>query len=181
LREEFEAALVHAMEANCILDVALAASGQQAQAMWNIRSHIPEAQRKDGPSLKHDISVPISRISEFIETVVPRMQAIVPGIRCITFGHVGDGNLHFNQSKPKEIAADKFLAAAIPIHEVVHEAAATIGGSISAEHGIGRQKQDILLRYKDPVAIHMMYCIKHALDPNNIFNPGRVLPLRQTL
>ncbi|MCC2595876.1 FAD-binding oxidoreductase [Pusillimonas sp. MFBS29] len=181
VREEFEAALVQAIETDCILDVALAASGQQRQAMWNIRSHIPEAQRKDGPSLKHDISVPISRISEFIETVVPRMQAIVPSIRCITFGHVGDGNLHFNQSKPKEMAKEEFLAAATAIHEVVHETAAAIGGSISAEHGIGRQKQDILLRYKDPVAIQMMYCIKNALDPNNIFNPGRVLPLRQSL
>jgi len=178
LREEFESALADSLEAGCILDVALATSGQQARAMWNIRSHIPEAQRKDGPSLKHDISVPISRISEFVETVVPRLHSIVPAIRCITFGHVGDGNLHFNQSKPKGMENEAFFAAAASIHDVVHETAAAIGGSISAEHGIGRQKQDILLRYKDPVAIQTMYRIKHALDPNNVFNPGRLLPLR---
>ena len=181
LQEEFETVLAEAMERELVLDVALAASEQQSKAMWDIRSHIPEAQRKDGPSIKHDISVPISRIAEFVEVAVPAMNAIVPDIRCITFGHVGDGNLHFNQSKPASISKEAFLERAAAIHEVVHEAAARVNGSISAEHGIGRQKQDILIRYKDPVAISLMISIKQALDPSNLLNPGRLLPAAHTL
>lgn len=180
LQEEFETVLAQAMEEDMVLDVALAASEQQSKSMWDIRSHIPEAQRKDGPSIKHDISVPISRIAEFVDAAGPAMNAIIPGIRCITFGHVGDGNLHFNQSKPASISKEDFLAREAAIHEVVHEAAARVNGSISAEHGIGRQKQDILIRYKDPVAISLMYSIKHAFDPNNTLNPGRLLPARNT-
>lgn len=180
LQEEFETVLAQAMEEDMVLDVALATSEQQSKSMWDIRSHIPEAQRKDGPSIKHDISVPISRIAEFVDAAGSAMNAIIPGIRCITFGHVGDGNLHFNQSKPASISNEAFLAREAAIHEVVHEAAARVNGSISAEHGIGRQKQDILIRYKDPVAISLMYSIKHAFDPDNTLNPGRLLPARNT-
>jgi FAD/FMN-containing dehydrogenase len=107
------------------------------------------------------------------------MRAVCPEIRLITFGHVGDGNLHFNQSKPASLTREEFMAQADAIHEIVHETAAQIGGSISAEHGIGRQKQDILIRYKDPVAIDLMYRIKDAFDPAHIFNPGRLLPTRE--
>lgn len=177
LQEELEFVLAEAMEKNMVLDVALAASEQQSRAMWDIRSHVPEAQRKDGPSMKHDISVPISSIADFVAAAGPAMDAIIPGIRCITFGHVGDGNLHFNQSKPDSISREAFLARQEAIHEVVHETAARFHGSISAEHGIGRQKQDILIRYKDPVAISLMYEIKKAFDPGNTLNPGRLLPV----
>jgi len=178
LVEEFETALGSAIEAGLVADVAIAMSEAQARAMWRLREAVPEAQRKDGPSLKHDISVPISRIPDFISLTVPEMQKEVPGIRCIIFGHVGDGNLHFNQSRPRGGDASAFLERANAIHEIVHETAARLGGSISAEHGIGRQKQDILLRYKDPVAISLMYRIKDAFDPHHIFNPGRLLPTR---
>ena len=179
LREEFESALGTAIESGLVVDVAVATSEQQAQALWRLREGVPEAQRMDGPSLKHDISVPVSRIAEFIATVEPRMRAVCPDIRLITFGHVGDGNLHFNQSKPASLTREQFMAQAEAIHDIVHETAAQIGGSISAEHGIGRQKQDILIRYKDPVAIDLMYRIKDAFDPIHIFNPGRLLPARE--
>ena len=180
LQEEFQLALAESMEQGLILDAAVASSERQSQTMWQIRASIPEAQRKEGPSLKHDISVPIPRIADFIDATVPKMNAIVPGIQCITFGHVGDGNLHFNQSMPPGMAKESFLARADAIHDLVHETAAHMQGSISAEHGIGRQKQEIFMHYKDPVAISAMYRIKAALDPENLFNPGRLLPLRNS-
>lgn len=178
LQEEFQLALADGMQQGLILDAAMASSERQSRTMWEIRTNISEAQRREGPSLKHDISVPISRIADFIDVTVPKMRAIVPGIQCITFGHVGDGNLHFNQSKPPDMDKESFLAWANDIHDLVHETAAHMQGSISAEHGIGRQKQDIFIRYKDPAAVSVMQQIKAALDPGNLFNPGRLLPLR---
>lgn len=171
-----EEVLGAAMEAGLVLDAALATSDGQALAFWALREHVPEAQRLEGPSIKHDISVPISRIPDFIAQANAALQQLMPGIRIVCFGHVGDGNLHYNQSKPAGMAAADFHSRQKAVHELVHAIAARLEGSISAEHGIGRQKQAALLQHKSPTALAAMAQIKRALDPANTFNPGRMLP-----
>lgn len=175
LDARFEAALADALERGLVRDVMVAASSGQAHALWHIRDHVPEAQRRDGPSIKHDLSVPISRIPEFIERTGAALEAAFPGIRVICFGHVGDGNLHYNQSKPAEQDDADFRAQIPRVHEIVHEMVAAMKGSISAEHGIGRLKQDALMQYKSAVALDLMARVKRAIDPQNLFNPGRML------
>ncbi len=172
-----EEALAEAMEQGLVLDAVLAASEQQAHALWSLREHVPEAQRLEGPSIKHDISVAVSRIPEFIAEAGAALQSLLPGIRVVCFGHVGDGNLHYNQSKPHGMQDAEFRAREEAVHEVVHAVTARMQGSISAEHGIGRLKRQAFLQYKQPVALELMARIKQALDPANTFNPGRVLPL----
>ncbi len=171
-----ESILEEAIAEEVITDAAIAKSGQQGHEFWALREHIPEAQRLDGPSIKHDISVSISKIPEFIERADKSLQAMIPGIRLVCFGHVGDGNLHYNQSKPSEMDSISFRKYESSIHDIVHATATELNGSISAEHGIGRLKQQDFLKYKNSTAIEVMKKIKKALDPNNIFNPGRVLP-----
>ncbi|MGK6310814.1 FAD-binding oxidoreductase [Variovorax sp. DT-64] len=175
-RPAVEEVLAAAMEDGLVVDAALAASGSQAHAFWALRKHIPEAQRLEGPSIKHDISVAISRIPDFIDQAGAALQQLMPGIRIVCFGHVGDGNLHYNQSKPAGMADADFRAREEAVHDVVHASAVRLGGSISAEHGIGRQKQAAFMHYKNPVALAAMAQIKRALDPANTFNPGRMLP-----
>lgn len=165
-----------AMEDGLVTDAAIAASGQQAHDFWALREHVPEAQRLDGPSIKHDISVAISRIPAFIAQAGAELERLVPGVRVVCFGHVGDGNLHYNQSKPAGMPDAHFRAQEEALHDVVHAIVARMQGSISAEHGIGRLKQSAFLQYKQPVALDLMGRIKRALDPANTFNPGRVLP-----
>lgn len=176
LQPAVEDMLGAAMEDGLVLDAALAASDSQAHAFWALREHVPEAQRLEGPSIKHDISVAISRIPDFIARAGAALQQLMPGIRIVCFGHVGDGNLHYNQSKPAGMADADFRAQEDAVHDIVHATAAQLNGSISAEHGIGRQKQAAFLHYKPPVALEAMARIKRALDPANTFNPGRVLP-----
>jgi FAD/FMN-containing dehydrogenase len=171
-----EAVLADAMEDGLVLDAAMAASAAQAHAFWALREHVPEAQRFEGPSIKHDISVAITRIPQFIDEAGAALRAHLPGVRVVCFGHVGDGNLHYNQSMPPGMAAAEFRAHESAIHDIVHSTAARLGGSISAEHGIGRQKQEALLQFKSPVALEAMVRVKRALDPHNTFNPGRMLP-----
>jgi len=171
-----EDVLAAAIEQGLVRDAALAASERQAHELWALREHVPEAQRREGPSIKHDISVPISRIPTFIEAADAALRALMPGVRIVCFGHVGDGNLHYNQSLPAGMGKAEFLAHEEAVHAVVHEIAARLQGSISAEHGIGRLKQDAFLRYKHPVALEAMARIKRALDPACTFNPGRLLP-----
>lgn len=171
-----EAVLGAAMDAGLVSDAALAASGQQAHDFWALREHVPEAQRLHGPSIKHDISVPISQIPVFIEEAGEALARLMPGIRVVCFGHVGDGNLHYNQSPPAGLSAADFRAQEEAVHDVVHAVAARLRGSISAEHGVGRLKQSAFLHYKSPVALDLMARIKRVLDPGNTFNPGRVLP-----
>lgn len=175
-RPAVEEVLGAALDAGLVLDAALAASDGQAHAFWALREHIPEAQRLEGPSIKHDISVPVSRIAQFIAEAGAALQALVPGVRIVCFGHVGDGNLHYNQSQPAGLSAAAFRAQEQAMHDIVHATAARLDGSISAEHGIGRQKQQALLRHKSPVALDTMARIKLALDPHQTFNPGRMLP-----
>lgn len=170
------AVLEAAMEAGAVTDAVIAASGRQAHELWALREHVPEAQRLDGPSIKHDISVAVSRIPEFIAAAGAELEALMPGIRIVCFGHVGDGNLHYNQSKPAGMDDAAFRAREDAVHEVVHGVAARLGGSISAEHGIGRLKQQAFLQFKPAVSVDLMQRIKHALDPRGTFNPGRLLP-----
>ncbi|MEF7613553.1 FAD-binding oxidoreductase [Aquincola sp. MAHUQ-54] len=171
-----EAVLGDAMEAGEVLDAVVAASGRQAHELWALREHVPEAQRLHGASIKHDISVAVSRIPEFIETAGAALRARFPGIRIVCFGHVGDGNLHYNQSAPEGMPEADFRAQEEAVHEVVHGVTARLQGSISAEHGIGRLKQAALLQHKQPLALELMARIKRAIDPANTFNPGRLLP-----
>jgi len=171
-----EEVLAGAMAQGIVLDAALAASERQAHEFWALREHVPEAQRREGPSIKHDISVPVSRIPAFIEEVDSAVRALMPGVRIVCFGHVGDGNLHYNQSAPEGMNRAEFFAMEDEVHAIVHETAARLHGSISAEHGIGRLKQAAFLQYKSPVALDTMARIKCALDPANVFNPGRLLP-----
>jgi FAD/FMN-containing dehydrogenase len=168
--------LASALDDGQVRDAVIAASQAQAAALWHLREHIPEAQRREGASIKHDISVAVSRIPAFIAEASAALHALMPGIRIVCFGHVGDGNLHFNQSAPPGMAAADFRAREAAVHDVVHGIAAHMQGSISAEHGIGRLKQADFMRYEPPLALELMARIKHALDPHNLFNPGRVLP-----
>lgn len=168
--------LAAAMADGLVIDAALAASQRQAHEFWALREHVPEAQRREGPSIKHDISVAVSRIPAFIAAADEALQALMPGVRIVCFGHVGDGNLHYNQSPPAGMPKAEFLAHEDAVHAVVHDIAARLQGSISAEHGIGRLKQDAFVRYKSAVALDTMARIKRALDPANTFNPGRLLP-----
>ena len=179
LRSLAETTLAGALEDGIVADVALAESLAQAESMWHIRDHVPEAQTREGASIKHDISVPVSRIAEFIEEAGRELREAIPGARLVTFGHVGDGNLHYNLTRPAAGDDSAFLAEAHRVHEIVYRHVARLGGSISAEHGIGRAKQEAFLRYKNPVAVDVMRAVKRVLDPANLLNPGRLLPLEE--
>ena len=175
LREALGALLAEALASGTISDAVLAQSGEQARRLWAMRENIGEAQRIDGLSIKHDVSVPISRIPEFVERADQALTEAFPGLRIVTFGHIGDGNLHYNQSQAAAGRNAAFLAAQPAVNRIVHDLVDELGGSISAEHGIGRLKRDELLRYKSPVEIEMMRAIKHVLDPQGLMNPGKVL------
>ncbi|MEI9932191.1 MAG: FAD-binding oxidoreductase, partial [Rhizomicrobium sp.] len=151
-----------------VTDAVIAASETQRAALWKLRESMSEAQKKEGPSLKHDIAVPIAAIPDFIAKATAAVLAAQPGARPVTFGHVGDGNLHFNFNVPD---VSKRTEIAHLVHGIVHE----FGGSISAEHGIGVMKRDELLLYKSAAEIDVMRALKHTLDPKNILNPGKIL------
>jgi D-lactate dehydrogenase (cytochrome) len=177
LRELLESALGTALERGLVLDAALAESLAQRDAMWKLRESVPEAQRHEGASLKHDVAVPVAALAGFLAEATEAVRRITPRGRLVAYGHVGDGNLHFNVSEPgpaSEHAA--FLASAQDLHQAVHDCVHEFGGSISAEHGIGQLKRAALARYKNPVALDVMRAIKQALDPHGIMNPGKVLP-----
>ena len=176
LRETTETVLSAALADGIVLDAALAESGRQAEDFRKIRETIPEAQRQEGASVKHDVSVPVSRVPVLLDEVAAEVEALVPGVRCCAFGHVGDGNVHFNFSRPTDMTDAGFLAREAEIHRLVYDRAVAMGGSISAEHGIGRLRRDALRTYKSPVALDVMRAIKSALDPKGIMNPGKVLP-----
>jgi len=175
LREALGSLLAEALASGTISDAVLAQSGEQARRLWAMRESIGEAQRIDGLSIKHDVSVPISRIPEFVERADQALTEAFPGLRIVAFGHIGDGNLHYNQSQAAAGLNAAFLAAQPAVNRIVHDLVDELGGSISAEHGIGRLKRDELLRYKSPVEIEMMRAIKHVLDPQGLMNPGKVL------
>jgi FAD/FMN-containing dehydrogenase len=171
-----EGVLAQAYDEGLVRDAALAASQAQAQAFWRIREGLVEAQKFEGGSIKHDVSVPISAIAEFIERACEAVAARVPGIRPLPFGHIGDGNIHLNLSQPEGADADAFLARWDEVREVVYDIVADLDGSISAEHGIGRLNLASNLRTKSAVEIDLMRKVKAALDPANLMNPGKVVP-----
>jgi len=170
-----EGAIGAALEQEIVLDAVVASSVAQSRGLWQLREHIPLAQAAAGKNIKHDISLPVSRIAEFIAETEPLLQEAFPGCQLVCFGHLGDGNLHFNVAPPAGIANEAFLVNQDAVNRVVHDTVVRYGGSISAEHGIGALKRDELARYKDPVALNLMRAIKAALDPLNIMNPGKVL------
>jgi FAD/FMN-containing dehydrogenase len=170
-----ERAIERALEDGLAQDAVVATSIAQSRALWAIREHIPLAQAAAGKNIKHDISVPISRIADFIETTDAQLAADYPGAQVVCFGHLGDGNLHYNVAPPEGTGHDDFLAEQGPINRIVHDSVAAHGGSISAEHGIGALKRDELPRYKSPVELQLMRAVKAALDPLGIMNPGKIL------
>ena len=175
-RAAFEPLLASAIEDGCVTDAVIAENLAQAQALWQAREHIPLAQAADGLNVKHDISLPVSRIPDFVAAVGAELARAFPGVRLVTFGHLGDGNLHYNVQAPQGADGRAFLLAhEAQINERVYDAVQRAGGSISAEHGIGSLKAAILPRYQSPVALALMRRIKAALDPHGLLNPGRVL------
>jgi FAD/FMN-containing dehydrogenase len=176
LRVSLEGFLEGALEKNDgITDAVVAQSGEQAERLWTLRESISEAQKIEGISIKHDISVPVSRIGEFLERADAALRAAYPGIRIVAFGHVGDGNLHYNQSKPEAGENEEFIARTREVNRIVHDIVHALGGSISAEHGIGQLKREELRRYKNAVELSMMRAVKQALDPRGLMNPGKIL------
>ena len=177
-RARFEALLEMAFDAGCVSDAVVAESIAQAQQLWHIRESIPLAQAEEGLNIKHDISVPISRIPAFVDYADALMGREIPGVRLVNFGHLGDGNLHYNVQAPEGSDARAFLASQeARVNDLVYGAVARFGGSFSAEHGVGALKTGELAHYQSPVALSMMRAIKQALDPQNLLNPGRVLGL----
>lgn len=174
--DHFERFLARALDNGAIQDAVVAASEAQRLSMWRIRENVPAAQSREGASLKHDISLPIALIPQFVATAGAAALAAVPGARMVAYGHLGDGNLHFNFSQSPQQSATEFLARADAVKRVVHDLVAAHGGSISAEHGIGQLKVEELRRYEDPVALSLMRTMKRALDPHGIMNPGKVVP-----
>jgi FAD/FMN-containing dehydrogenase len=175
LEAALEETLGAAAEAGEIRDAAIARSEAQARALWALRENISEAQKIEGISIKHDISLPVSRIAEFIARSDAALAAAFPGVRIVCFGHLGDGNLHYNQSKALEQDNAAFIAQTPAVNRIVHDLVDELGGSISAEHGIGQLKREELLRYKSPVEMDMMRAVKQALDPRGLMNPGKIL------
>jgi FAD/FMN-containing dehydrogenase len=175
-REVFERLLEAAMEAGCVTDAVVAESVAQARALWHIRESIPLAQAQEGLNIKHDISIAVSAIPEFVRLTDAQLEAAFPGARLVNYGHLGDGNLHYNVQAPAGADAEAFLQnQEKPINALVYDMVDQFGGSISAEHGIGSLKREKLEQHKSPVALGLMRSIKQALDPNNLMNPGRVL------
>ena len=175
-RARFEALLETAFEAGCVTDAVVAENLSQAHNLWHIRENIPLAQAEEGLNIKHDISVPISRIPAFVEYADAMMVREIPGVRLVNFGHLGDGNLHYNVQAPADSDPQVFLREQeAHVNHLVYEAVAQFGGSFSAEHGIGALKVEKLEKYQSPTALAMMHAIKAALDPQGTMNPGRVL------
>jgi len=173
---EMSESLLHdAQEARIISDAVVAQNESQRQAFWEIRELMPASQKMLGGSIKHDISVPVHLVPEFLERAEPLVHSVDPGARIFAFGHMGDGNIHYNVSQPEDAGDDWYLTKRELINDPVHQLVVAMGGSISAEHGIGKLKRDLLAETKSPVELEMMRSIKRALDPNNIMNPGKVV------
>ncbi len=170
-----EAALEAAFEAGEISDAVIGASESQKDALWALRENLSEAQKPEGASIKHDVSVPVSRVAEFLHAARAACVAHMPNLRPCPFGHFGDGNIHYNLSRPTDMSDADFLAEYPAFNRIVHDIVHDMGGSISAEHGIGQVKRAELRRYKDPVALELMEQIKQAIDPAGLMNPGKVL------
>jgi D-lactate dehydrogenase (cytochrome) len=175
LRELLEEILTEGLNRGLVLDAAIADSLEQAKAFWRLREMFGEVQRHEGGSIKHDVSVPVAAVPDFIAEANAAVAALLPEARPVPFGHLGDGNIHYNVSQPVGADRAEFLARWNEVNAAVFAVVKKFGGSISAEHGVGVMKRDLLPSVKDPVALDLMRKIKHLLDPNNILNPGKVL------
>jgi D-lactate dehydrogenase (cytochrome) len=175
LREALEDFLAGQMEEGLVIDATIAASAGQAADLWRIREALAEVQKFEGGSIKHDVSIPVSRVPEFLARATEAVEAACPGIRPCAFGHVGDGNIHFNLTQPAGAEREAYLARWEEMNRIVHDIVAGLGGSISAEHGIGRLKVEELTHYKAPLELELMRKVKRALDPENLMNPGKVV------
>ncbi|MBI3094430.1 MAG: FAD-binding oxidoreductase [Rhodocyclales bacterium] len=175
LSATLEQALQAATEAGVIDDAVLAASEAQTAALWALRENVSEAQKIEGVSIKHDIAVPVSRIAEFISRADAALRAAFPEVRIVCFGHIGDGNLHYNQSRSDAQSNADFIAQTAAVNRIVHDLVHQLGGSISAEHGLGQLKREEVLRYKSGTEMGLMRAVKQALDPRGLMNPGKLL------
>ena len=174
-RELLEGLLDQAIGADIVIDAVIAEDLARSKSLWALRENISEAQAAEGKNVKHDVSVPISEIGAFLRATDAALFDRFPGIRMVTFGHLGDGNLHYNVSPPDGQRDEVFLALQPAINRVVHDAVVAHGGSISAEHGIGQAKREELVRYKSAAEMALMRAIKAAIDPSGMMNPGKVL------
>ena len=175
-RTQFERLLEAALAKGCVSDAVVAESLAQARQLWHVRESIPLAQAEEGLNIKHDISVPVSRIPEFVRSTDALLQQALPRVRLVNFGHLGDGNLHYNVQAPAGDDAAAFLSEhEDEVNTLVFDAVQRFGGSISAEHGVGTLKVSKLEHHKSPVALSLMRAIKTALDPHNLMNPGKLL------
>jgi FAD/FMN-containing dehydrogenase len=170
-----QASLETALEATLIADAVVAESLADRELMWLMREQMSDVQSREGASIKHDVSVPVAAVPQLLDEGTTAVEKLVPGIRACAFGHMGDGNIHFNFSQPEGADAKAFMAGEEPVHDAIYDVVTRLGGSVSAEHGIGQLKTELLKRVKDPVALEMMRAIKMALDPQGILNPGKVL------
>jgi FAD/FMN-containing dehydrogenase len=175
LRAVLEEILSQGHAKGLVLDAAIANSLKQTKAFWRIREMFGEVQRHIGASIKHDVSVPVAAVPAFIEEANAAVTKLIPGCRPLPFGHVGDGNIHYNVTQPECADKEKFLARWDEVNAVVFAVVRKLGGSISAEHGVGVMKRDILPDYKDPLALDLMRGLKRMFDPNGILNPGKVI------
>ena len=179
LRDEAEAALATCIEEGLVTDVVIAESGAQREALWTLREHTPDANRKAGAFCSSDTSVPLSQIDAFVARTHAAVARVHDGLRVNSYGHIGDGNIHHNVFPPAGVGKAAFLAdhpgMADGVREAINEATLSLGGSISAEHGIGRLKRDDLVRHASPTKLALLRQIKQAVDPNNIMNPGAMI------
>jgi FAD/FMN-containing dehydrogenase len=171
-----EQVLGAAMEAGEVIDAVVGGSEARRAALWRIREEHPEAQRKEGASVKNDVSVPVSKVPDLIRRASAACQALIPGIRPVPFGHMGDGNIHMNLEQPPGMDAQAFLARSHDIMDTVNAVVRDLDGSFSAEHGIGRLKTDMMEAWRGGAELDAMRRIKAALDPGGLMNPGKVLP-----
>ena len=174
-RAQMENVLEAGMDKGLILDATIAESVEQTRAFWKIREFLPDAQKPEGGSIKHDVSVPVAKVPEFLKRADEAVEKLIPGTRPVPFGHMGDGNIHYNVSQPVGMDRNAFLMRWYDVNDVVHQVVNDLGGSISAEHGIGVIKRDLLPHIKDPVAFETMQMLKKSFDPNGILNPGKVV------
>jgi len=175
VRKELEDGLAAALDASLVRDAVIATSEAQTREVWALRESISDAQAREGKNIKHDVSLPASALAKFIAVTGTALERAYPGIRVVCFGHLGDGNLHYNISSPVGIDSGAFLANQEGINRIVHDSVAQFDGSISAEHGVGQLRRSELPRYKSAVEMDLMRTLKAALDPLGIMNPGKLL------
>lgn len=181
LREPCERILEAGYQSELLSDAAIAENVLQTSELWRLRTSLSEVQKHEGGSIKHDVSVPVSKIPAFLEEATNTVKRYIPGCRPVPFGHIGDGNIHFNISQPETADTAAFLNCWEDVNDIVHNIVRSFGGSVSAEHGIGRMKRHMMEQIKSPVELDMMRSLKQTFDPNNILNPDKMLPASEEL